>query len=128
MSDATFPSRVRTDKSSFLRRSVLPIFLWAVFGAGLLIQVLSPRPKIENNSFVVPQSAVSGTENLRPADFVARAKWTQTISALLTLTGAVGLAFYYRRAIFRAIRPDTPGIGPLNSIERQSEKENRDAC
>jgi len=65
---------------------------WVVFAAGLLIQLLAPHLKIENGAFVIPPTLTAGANEIRPAEIVARQRRMQLISALLTVSGALGLA------------------------------------
>lgn len=82
------------------RRRWLGVMLWAIFGAGLLVQVLAPGLQIKNRAFVMPPSPGSRAEgSVSPADIVARERLMQSLAAILTLSGALGLAFHYRRAI-----------------------------
>jgi NhaP-type Na+/H+ or K+/H+ antiporter len=87
------------------RRAFLPVLLWVVFGSGLLVQAFAPRLEIENNAFVIPPSLFSESKEVHPAQIVGRERRLQALSAFLTLGGAVGLAFYYRRVF---VRPSSP--------------------
>jgi len=75
------------------------ILLGSVFGAGLLEQVAAPHLEIANSKFVIPPALIS--TGVRPGELVARERRLQVLSGFLTLTGALGLGFYYRRAIWR---------------------------
>jgi len=68
------------------------VLCWVVFAAGLLIQLLAPHLKIENGAFVIPPTLTAGANEIRPAEIVARQRRMQLISALLTVSGALGLA------------------------------------
>jgi hypothetical protein len=46
-----------------------------------------------------------GTKPFNPVELVARERRTRMVSAILTLGGAVGLAFYYRQALFKKRSP-----------------------
>lgn len=78
------------------RRRISGAILWSIFAAGLLVQLLAPRLKIENNAFVIPQSLVSEGKSLAPDEIVFRERTFRTLSAVLTLAGALSLAFHYR--------------------------------
>src|SRR6266545_1270223 len=83
------------------RRQYVAAFLWAVFAVGLLIQAFAPRLKIENNAFVIPPSFMSEGKSIAPAEIVARERRLRLLSAITTLTGALGLAFHYRGVLVR---------------------------
>jgi hypothetical protein len=72
------------------------LLCWVVFAAGLLIQLLAPHLKISNGAFVIPPTLTAGANEIRPAEIVARQRRMQLISALLTVSGALGLAVLYR--------------------------------
>lgn len=78
--------------------------LWAIFAAGLLIEMGSPRLKIENNAFVMPPISDSRGAVLRPAVLVRRERWIRGVSGTLTLGGALALGICYRRSLVRALR------------------------
>lgn len=75
------------------RRHAL-LILWTVFVAGLLVQAAAPRLHIVHNAFAIPSTLTSGG-SIHPAEIVARERIMQSLSALLTLSGALGLATYY---------------------------------
>jgi hypothetical protein len=77
-------------------RRLQALLCWVVFAAGLLIQLLAPHLKIENGAFVIPPTLTAGANEIRPAEIVARQRRMQLISALLTVSGALGLAVLYR--------------------------------
>lgn len=82
------------------QRKRLGLALWAIFGAGLIVQLWAPRLQIKNGAFVIPPSLMSRAAGaISPADIVARERLMQALSAILTLSGALGLAIHYRRAI-----------------------------
>jgi hypothetical protein len=104
--------RVNTDTSIAVQPTVhnqtgkrrkwwLAVLLWSVFASGLLVQVSAPRLKIQHNAFVLPPALLSGNKTVDPAEIVAREKRRQLLSGLLTLGGAVGLGFYYRKTLLR---------------------------
>src|SRR5208337_1217401 len=78
--------------------------LWATFGAGVLLQAIGPRFKIEHNAFVMPLEMLSQRNAIAPAELAARIRKMQLLSAVLSLGGALGLASFYRRALFRSAR------------------------
>ena len=80
----------------------LPICIWAVFAAGLLLQLFSPHLQIAHNAFVMPADAVSRGLPVDPRALVQRERMVQVCSALLALSGAIGLAVYYRRTLVRS--------------------------
>jgi hypothetical protein len=101
MSKASQPGNgERTDKPH-RRRWRTPVILWAVFAMGLLVQAFAPRLKIENGAFVIPEVLTSGSLSTAPAEIVARERRLRTLSAALTLTGALGLAYYYRGRLIK---------------------------
>ncbi len=82
----------------------LGVLFWAIFILGLLLQFAGPQLLIEGNRFVMPQKMVEKTKIIDPAALVARFRRTRVLSAILTLGGAVGLAFCYRQALFKQRR------------------------
>jgi len=83
------------------RRRLLPVLLWLLFGSGLLVQAFAPRLKVANNAFVIPPSLITEGKQVHPGELVTRERRLQSLSAILTLSGALGLAFYYRRVLVR---------------------------
>ena len=81
------------------RRRWQALLCWLVFAAGLLVQLLAPHLKISNRAFVIPWELTAEGNNIRPDEFVARERRMQLISAVLTVSGALGLAFLYRDII-----------------------------
>jgi len=79
----------------------LALLCWLVFAAGLLVQLLSPRLKISNRAFVIPPKMAAGTNPIRLEEIVGGQRRMQVLSALLTLSGALGLAFVYRDVLMR---------------------------
>ena len=78
------------------RRRWLAIVCWLVFAAGLLVQLFSPHLKISNRAFVIPTRMAAGRNAIRLEEIVGGQRRMQVLSALLTLSGALGLAFVYR--------------------------------
>jgi len=75
-----------------------PLF-WVVFCAGLIVQAFAPRLKIVNRAFVIPPDITSRSTSVNPAALVEKERMLQSLSAILTMAGAVGLGFYYRRSL-----------------------------
>jgi hypothetical protein len=84
------------------RRRWLALLCWLLFAAGLLVQLISPRLKVSNRAFVIPPQMAAGKTTIRLEEIVGGQRRTQVLSALLTLGGAVGLAFLYRETLVRA--------------------------
>jgi hypothetical protein len=99
------PSRTDGSRDASRRGRWTGILLWAIFGMGLVIEAFAPRLQIVNRAFVIPPSMASAGQNIRPAEIVARERIMQSLSALLTAGGALGLAFFYRRALVRLRSP-----------------------
>jgi len=72
----------------------LAILMWAIFVAGLLVQAFSPGLRIEHHKIVVP-AAIAQSREIHPDELIARERRVQTLSVILTVTGAVGLAVCY---------------------------------
>jgi Flp pilus assembly protein CpaB len=75
------------------------LLAWTLFGAGLLVQLLTPRLEIVNGAFVMPP--VADGESIRPDEIVATERRTRMLSAILTVSGAVALAYCYRHSLLR---------------------------
>jgi len=90
------------------------LFFWSLFAAGLLVQLLAPRLEISNGAFVIPPALVAGGNNIRPDEIIAKQRRMQLISAVLTVSGALGLAYRYREILTRKAsrRSDEPAGGP----------------
>jgi len=84
------------------RRRSLTLLCWLVFAAGLLVQLLSPHLKVSNGAFVIPPKMAAGRNAIRPDEIVARQRRLQLLSVLLTVSGALGLAFLYRDILIGA--------------------------
>jgi hypothetical protein len=78
------------------RRRSLALLCWLVFAAGLLVQLLSPHLKISNGHFVIPPEMTAGRNAIRLDQIVGGQRRMQLLSLLLTVGGALGLAFLYR--------------------------------
>ncbi len=79
------------------------LLCWLVFGAGLLVQLLAPRLEISDGAFVIPTTLTAGEKNIRPIEIVRTERRMQLISGILTLSGALGLAFSYRDVLLRSV-------------------------
>jgi hypothetical protein len=90
--------------SEKIMRTKLVLCFWAIFAAGLVIQMAAPRLKIENNAFVMPPISDAQAAMLRPDGLVRRERWMQAASGILTLGGAVALGVCYRRRLAGALR------------------------
>jgi hypothetical protein len=86
----------------------LPVLLWVIFGTGLLVQMFGPSLQIKNNTFVIPQSLISGGKDIHPDEIVADERSKQVLSAILTVGGALAMAFYYRTALVSSLRSLSP--------------------
>jgi hypothetical protein len=86
------------------RQHTLALFLWGIFAVGLLLEMASPRLKIENNAFVMPTISSAQAATLRPDVLVRRERWMQAASGLFTLGGALALGIYYRRTLVMALK------------------------
>ena len=78
------------------------VLFWVVLALGVLCQAFGPHLKIKNNKFVLPASLASSSQDVRPAELVARERRWQSVSGVLTRAGALGLALCYREALFGA--------------------------
>ncbi len=88
------------------RRRSLALLCWLVFAAGLLVQLLSPHLKVSNGAFVIPPKMTAGRNAIRLDEVVARQRRMQLLSVLLTVGGALGLAFLYRDILIGEPRGD----------------------
>ncbi|HEY1660347.1 MAG TPA: hypothetical protein VGG14_18490 [Candidatus Sulfotelmatobacter sp.] len=87
-----------------MRQSWLALCLWAIFIAGLLIQMAAPRLKIENRAFVMPPITDSRGPVLRPDVLVRRERWMQFFSGIFAVGGAIALGYCYRRRLLVALK------------------------
>ena len=102
---ASNPGNVRTQRSpGRARETKLAVFLWAIFGVGLLVEMAAPRLKVENNAFVMPPINNAQATTLRPDVLVRRERWMQAASGILTVGGALALGTYYRRTLAVALK------------------------
>jgi hypothetical protein len=86
------------------RRVWLAVLFWMLFGAGLLLQALGPRLEIADNAFVIPAAVISEGNDVQVAEIVRRQRQMAWLSGVLTVSGALGLAFYYYRGVFARAR------------------------
>jgi hypothetical protein len=86
-----------------VRRRWFAAIFWIVFGVGLLLQYFTPPIKTARDAFVI--SPISDEHATHPAEIVARARKVQLLSAIFTVTGALGLGFYYRVDLVNLARP-----------------------
>src|SRR5437868_8685889 len=84
------------------RRRSLALLCWLVFAAGLLVHLFSPHLKVSNGAFVIPPKMSAGRNAIRLDEIVARQRRMQFLSVLLTVSGALGLAFLYRDILIGA--------------------------
>jgi len=103
------------DRRSGRRQRWLALLCWVMFATGVLLQLLGPHLKIANRAFVIPQKLTTEGNNIRVVEIIARQRQMQVISALLTLSGAIGLAVVYRGTLTgKASRqPSEPLDGPV---------------
>jgi hypothetical protein len=89
----------------------LALLCWSLFAAGLLVQLLSPHLKVSNGAFVIPPKMAAGRNPIRPDEIVGGQRRMQLLSVLLTVSGALGLAFVYRDILIGAAsrRNSKPG-------------------
>jgi hypothetical protein len=73
-----------------------------VFAVGLLVQLLSPHLKVSNGAFVIPPQMATGSNAIRLNEIVGGQRRMQVLSVLLTVSGALGLAFVYRDILIGA--------------------------
>jgi hypothetical protein len=85
------------------RRTLLSMILWAIFASGIAIELLAPRLKIENHAFVMPPTAMQQGTQIRPDALVDHERHMQWAAAILTIGGAIALAFWNRRMLADAL-------------------------
>src|SRR2546421_13081597 len=93
--EAMHPNRLVSVQGN-RRRRLLALLYWLVLAAGLLVQLLSPQLKISNGAFVIPPEMTAGRNAIRLDEIVGGQRRMQLLSVLLTVSGALGLAFLYR--------------------------------
>jgi hypothetical protein len=104
--ETTLKAQAEPHQKSVLgtQRSWVVLCLWAIFAAGLLIQMAAPRLKIENRAFVMPPISNGRGPMLRPDALVRRERWMQSLSGIFTVGGAIALGVFYRRALITAVK------------------------
>ena len=90
-------------------RSWLVLSFCILFAAGLVVHLLAPNLERKENAFVIPLVVSAGEDALSPVSIVAKERRMQSISAVLTASGAIGLGFLYRKVLFQRAR--APGVG-----------------
>jgi hypothetical protein len=80
------------------------LLFWAVFLAGLVIESLAPRLQIQNRAFVIPPGMTETGKDVRPDQLVEHERRMQWAAGILTVCGALGLAFSYRGALVDALQ------------------------
>ena len=120
--EAMRPNRLMSVHGNRSRRS-LALLCWLVFAAGLLVQFFSPHLKVSNGAFVIPPKMAAGKNAIRLDEIVARQRRMQLLSVLLTVSGAVGLAFVYRDILIRGTsrRSSEPPEGLAGRDSTQSQ-------
>jgi NhaP-type Na+/H+ or K+/H+ antiporter len=86
------------------RHAWLAVLFWMLFGAGVLLQAFGPRLEIADNAFVIPAAIISEGNDVPVAEIVRRQRQIAWLSGVLTVCGALGLAFYYYRDVFARAR------------------------
>src|SRR5205807_7740511 len=107
------PNRLMSVHGTRRRRS-LALICWLLFAAGLLVQLFSPHLKISNGAFVIPPKMSAGRKAIRLDQIVARQRRIQLVSLLLSVSGALGLAFLYHDILIGVVsrRSSEPVEGP----------------
>ena len=80
--------------------ATMSAIFWGVFTVGLLLQIWSPHLKIEHQAFVMPQILFAAGKTISPSELVAQERIIQSLSAVLTVSGALGLAWCYWERLF----------------------------
>jgi hypothetical protein len=96
--------RQRQPLMTRMRQSWVVLCLWAIFAAGLLIQMAAPRLRIEDRAFVMPPISDARGPVLRPDLLVQRERWMQFFSGVLTVGGAIALGVRYRLQLLAALK------------------------
>jgi hypothetical protein len=115
------------------RHRWLPVLIWAIFGAGLLVQAFGLHLKIRNNTFVIPPSLISEGKDIRPAEIIAYERNKQLVSGMLTVGGALGISLYYRKvpvsslsvAVSNTSAWSDPSFPWIHTIRGQNTKRNK---
>src|SRR5262245_51111375 len=86
------------------------LLCWMLFAAGLIVQFLAPRLEISDGRYVLPPELANGTAQVDPQAIIQKERRMHWISAILTASGAIGLAFLYWNVLVRRGLPEeTPG-------------------
>ena len=101
MSRKHFDQSGRTQRE--FRRVLLSMSLWAIFASGIAIELLAPGLKIENHAFVMPPTAMQQGAQIRPDALVDHERHMQWAAGILTIGGAIALAFWNRRTLANAL-------------------------
>ncbi|MGA9508242.1 MAG: hypothetical protein WBV55_06290 [Candidatus Sulfotelmatobacter sp.] len=86
-----------------LRHALLTLSFWAIFASGIAIEVLAPGLRIENHAFVMPPAALQQGAQIRPDALVDHERRMQWTAGILTIGGALALAFWNRRTLANAL-------------------------
>src|SRR4030095_17263684 len=84
------------------RRKWQGLLCWCLFTAGLLAKFLAPNLKVSNGAFVIPQVFAVEGATIAPHEIVAKERRMQLLAAILTASGALGLAFISRDLLRRS--------------------------
>lgn len=88
-------------KDQSRRKRVIIILCWVIFAAGVLVQFFAPNLEVADRTFVIPSSLAEEGAELNPEQLIRRERRMQAASAILTLSGAIGLGFFYRGILFK---------------------------
>ncbi len=97
-----YDDQTRRTQTQF-RRALLSMGLWAIFASGIAIELLAPGLKIENHAFVMPPTAMQQGAQIRPDALVDHERHMQWAAGVLTIGGALALAFWNRRTLGSAL-------------------------
>ena len=102
------------------------LLFWMLFAAGLIVQFLAPRLEISDGKYVLPPELVNGTAQVDPQGIIRKERRMHLISAILTSSGAIGLAFlYWNVLVRRGLREETPGNRIAIPIGKSTQKSHR---
>lgn len=90
-----------TNKSS-RKAATVGVILWSIFGVGLLIRGVAPN--LETNGSTFKMSAVPMNQAIQPKKLVEQERRMQFLAALLTIGSTLGLAVFYRTALFGGLQ------------------------
>jgi len=106
----------------------LVLAFWLLFAAGLVVHLMAPNLEKKEKAFVIPLTLGAGAGALRPDLIVAKERRMQGISAVLTVSGALGLFFFTVRHSFGRTRPRQEPTGTstwVSAILRNNEVTNQ---